>query len=205
MSHLKPWLWLFAYSFFFVLMMEITLQYVPPKPDVAFLKIKFEETSHWYYHAAFFVHALSSIVTLLAGFTQFSSYFLGRWPLWHRRLGRVYVFTLLGLAGPSGFLIALHANGGIWSQLAFCTLAVLWLTFTLLAIQKARSSDIEAHRAWMLRSFALTMSAITLRAWKYLLVALFHPPPMDVYRVVAWLGWVLNLVLVEVYLYSQKR
>ncbi|MEM9981103.1 MAG: hypothetical protein AAF734_01325 [Bacteroidota bacterium] len=40
----------------------------------------------------------------------------------------------------------------------------------------------------------------TLRAWKYLIVWFFQPRPMDVYRIVAWLGWVLNLVLVELYI-----
>ena len=57
----------------------------------------------------------------------------------------------------------------------------------------------------MLRSFALALSAITLRAWKYVLVALFHPHPMDVYRWVAWLGWVLNLAVVEIFIYYQSR
>jgi hypothetical protein len=55
----------------------------------------------------------------------------------------------------------------------------------------------------MLRSFALALSAITLRAWKYALVAIFHPRPMDVYQLVAWLGWVLNLVIIEVYIYKR--
>jgi hypothetical protein len=59
----------------------------------------------------------------------------------------------------------------------------------------------------MLRSFALTLSAITLRIWKVVLVALFQPKPMDVYRWVAWLGWVVNLILIEfiIYKYYQKK
>ena len=38
----------------------------------------------------------------------------------------------------------------------------------------------------------------SLAAWKYILVALFHPKPMDVYQVVAWLGWTLNLLVAEI-------
>jgi hypothetical protein len=67
---------------------------------------------------------------------------------------------------------------------------------------RLKQKQIIKHQQWMLRSFALAMSAITLRAWKYIIVAMFQPPPMDVYRIVAWLGWVLNLVLVEIYIHS---
>ena len=35
----------------------------------------------------------------------------------------------------------------------------------------------------MMRSFALTFSAITLRLWKVIIVYLFHPAPMDVYQI----------------------
>lgn len=57
----------------------------------------------------------------------------------------------------------------------------------------------------MMRSYALTLSAITLRAWKYAVVFLFEPRPMDLYRVVAWLGFVPNVLLVEWLIYRRKR
>ena len=49
----------------------------------------------------------------------------------------------------------------------------------------------------MIRSYALTLSALTLRAWKWGITNSFELPPMDVYRAVAWLGWVPNLLLAE--------
>jgi hypothetical protein len=42
------------------------------------------------------------------------------------------------------------------------------------------------------------LSALTLRAWKYGITNSIALPPMDVYRVVAWLGWVGNLIVAEV-------
>jgi len=54
----------------------------------------------------------------------------------------------------------------------------------------------------MMRSFALTMSAITLRFWKYLIIFFLHPRPMDVYRIVAWLGWGFNLLIIEIIIYK---
>ncbi|WP_425562939.1 DUF2306 domain-containing protein [Mucilaginibacter gynuensis] len=60
----------------------------------------------------------------------------------------------------------------------------------------------------MYRSYALTLSAISLRLWKWGLVLLLQPRPMDVYRVVAWLGWTGNLLVAELIIYfifSKKR
>ena len=50
---------------------------------------------------------------------------------------------------------------------------------------------------FMIRSYALTLSAITLRAWKMGLANFTDITPMDRYRMVAWLGFVLNLLLAE--------
>uniref|UniRef100_UPI0025FE77CE DUF2306 domain-containing protein n=1 Tax=uncultured Chryseobacterium sp. TaxID=259322 RepID=UPI0025FE77CE len=57
---------------------------------------------------------------------------------------------------------------------------------------------------WMWRSFAFTISAITLRMWKVIIVYALHPDPMDVYQVIAWLGWIPNILIVE-YLIAKKH
>jgi uncharacterized membrane protein len=186
-----------AYTYFLWLMIRITLQYYPVQNDVAFLAIKQDYIHLWHYRLAFFIHVFSAIFVLLAGYTQFSDTLRNKYPILHRRLGWFYVLVTVLLAGPSGLMIGVYANGGISSQIAFCLLAILWIVFTLMAVIQAMRKKMISHRAWMLRSFALTLSAITLRAWKYILVAWFHPKPMDVYQIVAWLGWTLNLVVAE--------
>jgi uncharacterized membrane protein len=196
---MKPFWYLIIaiYAFFCWLMLRITAQYIPIDTDVAFLRIKQEYIGMLHYRLAFFAHVFTAFVTLLAGFTQFSSHIRRQYPLVHRWSGWLYAVVVLVAAGPSGLVIGLYANGGWSSQLAFCLLAILWMLFTGLAINSILQGDVAAHRRWMLRSFALALSAITLRAWKFALVAAFEPRPMDVYRVVAWLGWVLNLLVAE--------
>lgn len=93
--------------------------------------------------------------------------------------------------------MGIFANGGVYSQISFVMLAVLWISFTAIALLKAIKGNYKSHREFLIRSFALTLSAVTLRAWKYLLVYLLHPRPMDVYQAVAWLGWIPNLVIAE--------
>lgn len=194
-----------VYSYFLWLMLKITLQYWPINTDVAFLSIKQDYIHLLHYRIAFFIHVFSSILVLLAGYTQFSNYLKCRYPKMHRRLGWIYVIVTLFLAGPSGFLIGLYANGGLSSRIAFCLLALLWILFTAIALVKIIKKQVSSHRAWMIRSFALALSAITLRAWKYILVLLFHPKPMDVYQIVAWLGWTLNLLIAEVIILNKIK
>lgn len=189
---------LVLYGYFSYLLIAISLQYIPYNTDVAFLRIKQDIIDVPFYKLAFFTHVYTAAFALPAGFTQFSAYLRKNFPRIHKYTGWIYAIVVVCLAGPAGFYMGLFANGGLTSQVSFCLLAVLWIYFTGMAIAKVIRGDIKSHRQFLIRSFALTLSAITLRAWKYLLVFLFHPRPMDVYEIVAWLGWIPNLIIAEI-------
>jgi len=201
-----PLLLTLCFSFFFILMIQITWQYIPFRNDVAFLQIKQTEISEIpFYLVFFYTHVYSAIFVLLAGFTQFNSRLLKNQPVVHRNIGKLYVFTILFLSAPSGLFIGVFANGGFYSKISFVTLSILWFYFTLKGFLTIKNKNIALHKAFMYRSFALTFSAVTLRFWKVILVYLFQPSPMDVYQIIAWLGWVPNLLIVEYYLYNQSK
>ncbi|MGY3792423.1 DUF2306 domain-containing protein [Aquimarina sp. 433] len=179
-------------------MFQITVQYFPVNFDVAFLRIKQQYIHFTHYKIAFYIHVTFSIFSLFAGFTQFSRFIRTKYSQVHKIVGWIYIVSILLLAAPSGLVIGYYANGGFWSQLAFCLLAVGWFLFTLKAFVALKQNDYQKHQIFMIRSFALTLSAITLRFWKYIIVLAFQPRPMDVYQIVAWLGWVLNLIIAEI-------
>ncbi|MBK9466109.1 MAG: DUF2306 domain-containing protein [Chitinophagaceae bacterium] len=180
-------------------MAKITVAYIPYNTDVGFLRIKqqYIDIDHW--RTAFFIHVYASMWVLFAGFTQFSSWLLKNKPRLHRALGYIYVADVLLITGPAGLIMGFYANGGLWSRVAFVLLAILWMFFTALALIKAKQKKFKAHRNYMIRSYALTLSALTLRAWKYAITNTMALPPMDVYRVVAWVGWVGNLAFCRIY------
>ena len=188
---------LLLFSFFFVLMAQISLQYVPVRTDAAFLLTKQDYIQITPWRIAFFVHVFASMFTLAAGFTQFSWLILKRYATVHRIVGKCYVVDVLFITGPASFIMALLANGGIISRVAFTCLSLLWMYSTAKAWQTAKEKRFDWHRNWMYRSYALTLSAITLRGWKWLLIALFHLRPMDTYKIVAWMGFVPNLLIAE--------
>ncbi len=197
LSTLAKWASVLMLVWFTWLMLRITLEYFPVRDDAAFLQIKqqYLGISHW--RTAFWIHVFTSMFALLAGFTQFFPAVLRRYPRLHRWMGRLYVLNICLVTGPASLVMAFYANGGPSSRAAFIILAIGWLVTTAMGWRTALQRRWTQHREWMIRSYALTLSAITLRAWKYSLVFLFDPRPMDVYRLVAWLGFVPNLLVAE--------
>ncbi len=198
---------LLTLAFFSYLMLRIIWAYIPMHTDTAFLQLKQDYLHITEWRIAFYIHVFSSILVLLAGFTQFSSSFHKKYKSLHKKLGYAYVINILMVTGPSSLLMGFYANGGLSSRIAFVLLAILWMYFTAMALYKAIKKDFNAHRIFMIRSFALTLSAITLRIWKVIFAATLDIGPMDRYRIIAWLGWVLNLLLAEwiIFMYFNSK
>jgi Predicted membrane protein (DUF2306) len=188
---------LIVLAFFSFLMLRIIWQYIPMRNNTGFLQLKQNYIHITQWRMAFYTHVFSSILVLLAGFTQFSNYLLTNYRRLHKTMGYIYVVNILMVTGPASLLMGFYANGGKSSIVAFVLLAVLWLLFTAIALYKAVKKNFDSHRAFMIRSFALTLSAITLRIWKVIFAATTDIAPMDRYRIIAWLGWVLNLCIAE--------
>ncbi|KQK27115.1 hypothetical protein AR438_02610 [Chryseobacterium aquaticum] len=193
-----------GFGYFFWLMLKITLEYIPLKNDVSFLMIKQTEvTERTEYLYFFYTHVYTSIFVLLTGFLAILRKDFGL-KNFHKNAGKIYISLILLFAAPSGIYMGIFANGGFLSKLSFVILGCLWWFSTYKAFNFAQQKKFKEHEQWMWRSFALTLSAITLRMWKVIIVYLFHPNPMDVYQIIAWLGWIPNIILIE-YLILKKH
>ena len=118
-----------------------------------------------------------------------------RVPRLHRLVGRIVLASIL-VAGAAGLLLAGVSAAGPVGTAGFGALAVLWVTFAVLGLRAILRRDIAAHRRWMLRTFAMTYAAVTLRLWLLALIPLlgdFH----SAYLLVPFLSWVPNLIVVE--------
>lgn len=194
-----------AILYFSYLLLLITLQYLPLNLKVSFLELKGTGlTGTIHYKIAFFTHVYTSLFLVIIGLIQFWN---TKTPKgYHKYLGIAYVVIILFLSAPSGLIMSFYANGGLWSKLSFIILTILWFIFTYLGYKKAKQKNWEHHQKWMMRSYALTLSAISLRLFKWGIVSFFALPPMDTYKIVAWLGWTINLLMVEIYiLYKNKK
>ncbi len=196
----KYLLWI-GYVYFSYLLLLITLQYIPYHTDVAFLRIKQEVIVLNHYKIAFFTHVYTSIFLMIFGALQFSNYIQKKHVKLHRISGSFYVGILLLLSGPSGLVMSYYANGGLVAQVSFLLLSTFWILFTFLSFYFILKKQVIKHQKFAIRSFALTLSAISLRLFKYLLVFFFEPLPMDAYRIAAWSSWTFNLLVAELIIY----
>jgi len=146
------------------------------------------------------LHVVGSGIALLIAPLQLVIYRRNR--ILHRYLGRVYFLAVIA-GSVGGYYMAGHAFGGVISILGLGILATLWWSFTLLAVVYARSGKIAAHRRWMLRSFALTYGAVTLRLMSPLLSAYLDEVTLS--QVVYWASWLLNLLLMQIWISRSGR
>jgi hypothetical protein len=144
------------------------------------------------------IHAGAAATALLLGPAQFLASLRRRYPGVHRWTGRVYVLGCT-VGGASGLLLAAGASTGIVTTAGFGTLAIAWVGVTTIAWCQAVQGRIPEHRQWMIRSFALTLAAVTLRIYLLLAEALEFPAPGS-YQAISFLCWVPNMVMAEWYL-----
>jgi uncharacterized membrane protein len=144
------------------------------------------------------LHAFGGAIALLAGPLQFVPRF--RESSWnrHRLLGWIYSSAVL-LGWCASLWIAPHSETGWIASSGFLALGAAWIVATGLAVRFILRGDAIRHRRWMIRSYALTAAAITLRIYLPLIFA-FHWPFAIAYPAIAWLCWIPNALAAEVYL-----
>lgn len=144
------------------------------------------------------VHIAGAVVALLVGSFQFLPALRRGLRRPHRWIGRVYVVGCL-VGGTAGLILAPGSFAGPIATAGFGSLAVLWIVFTLLGWRAAVGGRFVEHRRWMIRSWALTLAAVTLRIYLPL-VEVFDLPFLPWYRAISFAAWVPNLMLAELWL-----
>lgn len=150
------------------------------------------------YPLATAAHFSGSALALAVGMFQVNASLRARYTGAHRWMGRLYVIGV-AIGGVSGLFMGVQATGGVVAQSGFTLLAVLWLGFTFGAYYCIRVGKVAAHGRWMVRSLALTLGAVTLRIYVPA-SQLAEIPFMVAYPIIAWLAWVPNLVVAELYI-----
>ena len=144
------------------------------------------------------LHVFSAVVALALGPFQFREGLRARRPKLHRAMGRIYLGVGVLVGGLSGLYLAAGAFGGPVARLGFATLALAWLYTGWKAYSAIRAGDVASHRRWMLRNFALTAAAVTLRI--YLPASMLAGIAFEVaYPAIAWLCWVPNLLVAALF------
>jgi uncharacterized membrane protein len=181
------------------------LSYINFDSSYGFLQLKKQAIETGWYLPAYYAHVLAAGIILLIGIFQIHPTIGLRWRKIHRTLGKVYVGGILFFSAPGGLIMSLFIGRGPWVLTSFMLQCSLWFICTYLAYYRIREGDIQAHRQWMLRSYALTLAAITLRVYVFFSSWSFDLAQPAAYATIAWLSWVPNLLICEVYLRFKRN
>jgi hypothetical protein len=144
-------------------------------------------------------HTIGGANAMMVGPFQFLDSLRRRRRRLHVWLGRIYLASV-----AVGALAALLLSPGSMAAdtlgIAFICLALAWLYTGGHAYLAVRRRDFEDHRRWMIRNYALTYAAVTLRIEMPLLMLVFGMSPIRALDVVGWLCWLPNLFVVETFM-----
>ena len=178
-----------------LLMFLLGLRYLIFNPE----KVYFEPQKAVYFAhtAGILTHIAGAMLATIIGPFQFLPQIItNRYLKLHRWLGRTYLVGIL-FGGLAGLYMAFLAYGGLPARLGFGLLAMVWLFSGFMAYRHIRRKEIQSHRQWMVRNYALTFAAVTLRLW-LIVFQVAEVEFIEAYITVAWLCWVPNLMVAEV-------
>jgi uncharacterized membrane protein YozB (DUF420 family) len=145
------------------------------------------------------LHILGAAVYALVGVFQFLPRFRRRHLAWHRRAGRILVVAGLLVAGSALWLTLSYppkpGTGDLLYalRLVFGSAMAAALALGLAAI---RRRDVAAHRAWMIRAYAIGLAAGTQVVTEGSTIAILGTGELagDLAK---GAGWVINLAAAE--------
>jgi hypothetical protein len=153
-----------------------------------------------HYPLAVVGHIIGGTLMLMLGFIQFSSTLRRRWPALHRWSGRLLVAAGAYFA-ISGLVMNASPGAQADSVLYDTTqnvMAGVFLTVLFLGIRAIRQRRTADHRAWMIRSYAITLGVGTQTVILLPVFLLTGTPPQGlVPDLVVIAAWAVNLTVAE--------
>lgn len=188
-------------TFLAMLVFLYASSYLTLDPEVFFSEQKLVYMVHT---TMLIMHIVGAMLAIIIGPFQFlEGMRKGRLLKIHRWMGRTYLIAIL-VGGIGGLYMAQFAYGGLPARLGFAALGILWLFSAFKAYRHIRNKQIELHREWMTRNYALTFAGVMLRLW----VPTFESFGMDFltsYVIIAWLCWVPNLIVAELKIRRRRQ
>lgn len=188
--------------FLSLLLVYNTLPYFTFSRHLSFL----EERSVLYdklaWRISFYVHIAAGALCISTALLQFSSWILRKRKRIHIISGKIYVFVVLLIGAPSGFYMTFFAKGGFMERACFMLMAIFWFYSTYKGlVAAARDKNYVSHKCWMIRSYAMALTAVTFRVYHiaFYLLGMDH---FDNYALSLWISVFGNALVAEAIIFS---
>jgi uncharacterized membrane protein len=149
------------------------------------------------------LHIVAAIAYAAVGAFQFVGRFRRRHPRWHRLAGRGLVGLGLAVAGSAAWMALAYDRQPGSGELAFVlrlVFAVAMAGSLVLGVAAIRRGNVAGHRAWMIRAYAIAVSAGT-QVITLAVAPLFGSGTLN-YDLGLAAGWFVNLVVAQLILHS---
>ncbi|MVM41555.1 DUF2306 domain-containing protein [Spirosoma sp. HMF3257] len=162
------------------------------------------------------IHILLAVILVIGGPLQLIPALRRQFPVFHRWLGRVYVATaiVVSIAG----LMMIWTRGSLadpTQHISISIQAIYIISFALVTIHHAKARQFAEHRAWALRLYMVVNGVWFFRVGLMFWLVVnggpvgFNPetftgPFLTILSIVTY-AVPLSLIMVEMYLYAQKK
>ena len=189
---------------FSLLLIYNTIPYFSFEKDFRFIEERSFLFESSFYTLCFYIHIAAGALCIGTALIQFSRYILKKSKKIHRISGKIYVFVVLFLGAPTGLFMAFFAKGSIWERALFLFMALWWFVTTLNGFTTVHKKNIIAHKIWMMRSYAMAMTAVTFRVY-HLVFYLIGWGHLENYEISLWISVMGNMLFAEWIIWKQSK
>ncbi len=189
---------------FSILLVVNTIPYFSFSKEFSFIQERSFLFRGELYNGSFYIHIFAGAVCIITALIQFSRYILKKSKAIHRWSGRLYVFVVLFLGAPTGLYMSFFAKGSFAERSLFLFMAITWFITTLLGLTTILKRNIVAHKFWMLRSYAMAMTAVTFRIY-HIIFYLLDWNHLENYELSLWMSVIGNMLVAEYIIYRKSR
>jgi hypothetical protein len=191
-------------TIFSLLLVYNTLPYFSFSKDFSFIEERSLLFRGSFYSTCFYIHIFAGAVCISTALIQFSRYILKKSKAIHRWSGKLYVFVVLFLGAPTGLYMSFFAKGSIWERLLFLFMAGTWFITTLYGLSTIRKKNVVAHQVWMMRSYAMAMTAVTFRIY-HIIFFMLDWGHLENYELSLWISVFGNMLFAEWVIYRKSK
>lgn len=189
---------------FSLLLIYNTIPYFSFSRDFAFIEERSLLFNSNLYHSSFYIHIAAGALCIATALIQFSRYILKKSRAIHRISGKIYVFVVLFLGAPTGLYMSFFAKGSFWERALFMFMAAWWFVTTLNGLNTIHKRNVVGHKIWMIRSYAMAMTAVTFRVY-HILFFLLGWGHLENYELSLWISVIGNMLFAEWVIYRQSH
>ncbi len=195
------WIPVIAFS---LLLIYNTLPYFSFSKEFDFIEERSFLFQSNFYNTCFYIHIAAGALCIGTSLIQFSRYILKKSKAIHRVSGKIYVFVVLFLGAPTGLYMSFFAKGSFWERALFMFMAGWWFITTLYGLTTIHKRNIVAHKVWMIRSYAMAMTAVTFRVY-HIIFYMLDWGHLENYELSLWISVIGNMLFAEWVINRQSK